>query len=88
MKLDVISSLVALTLVLATACAPANERRTRRSDDIHAVAGPDGCSDVPPEGACDGDVLTWCQGRVQEVNCAAAGMWCGLDPGTLEYGCL
>ncbi len=45
------------------------------------------CGNVPAEGACHGEVLMWCDGSVQSIDCAKSGLLCGVDPSTQESGC-
>lgn len=45
------------------------------------------CSNVPAEGACHGEVLMWCDGGVESIDCGALGLLCGVDPATGQSGC-
>lgn len=48
---------------------------------------PSQCGNVPAEGACHGEVLMWCDGGVESIDCAAVGLLCGVDPSTGQSGC-
>jgi hypothetical protein len=45
------------------------------------------CGNVPAEGACHGEVLMWCDGGVESIDCGALGLLCGVDPSTGQSGC-
>jgi trypsin len=52
-----------------------------------AAKAPSPCGTVPAEGACHGEVLLWCEGQVQSIDCASIGLLCGVDPVTDQSGC-
>jgi hypothetical protein len=48
-----------------------------------------GCGTLTYQGACDGTMLSWCEGEaVQTVDCAGSGQICGWQNGELGYNCL
>jgi hypothetical protein len=46
------------------------------------------CNGVTYEGQCDGDVLSWCEGALNTVDCAEHGLSCGFDEANQFYNCL
>ena len=65
--------------------------------DCQSVGDPPGpasdgqgdCGPIDYAGACDGDVLLWCnQGWLEVVDCAQLGAFCDWQDDTLGYNCL
>jgi hypothetical protein len=47
-----------------------------------------GCGEVTAEGACNGNVLTWCDsGELKSIDCAAQGSTCGWSDSLNFYDC-
>ena len=75
-----------------TGATPAEGAAEEPPDDEPPVDDeppPDGCEGATAFGACDGDVLVWCDaGRVRERPCGACGETCALVDGVVGYACV
>lgn len=73
-------------------CANKGEACGWQDDSIgnNCVAAPvDSCASLGYAGACDGDVLSWCEdGAVKTYDCGAGGMSCGWQSDAVGNNCL